>query len=141
MRKTFFEQWYHRHWFSSLPILLDLFSSYFLDTPTQTENGLQKYLWVVETLNHQHAGSNNTATVKILPWFSHAIQKYPGRNQREAAFAIIFLQYVREEGYNDCYCQEWEISTQHSQNKKRYKSFHWGCTFSKGTLLYLNGTY
>jgi len=22
MRKTFFEQWYHRHWFSSLPLIL-----------------------------------------------------------------------------------------------------------------------
>jgi len=28
----------------------------------------------------------------------------------------------------------------HSQ-KKRYKSCHWGCTFSKGTLLYLKGAY
>jgi len=25
--------------------------------------------------------------------------------------------------------------------KKRYKSCHWGCTFSKGTLLYLKGAY
>jgi len=30
--------------------------------------------------------------------------------------------------------------TIHSQ-KKRYKSCHWGCTFSKGTLLYLKGAY
>jgi len=25
--------------------------------------------------------------------------------------------------------------------RKRYKSCHWGCTFSKGTLLYLKGAY
>jgi len=30
--------------------------------------------------------------------------------------------------------------TEHSQ-KKRYKSCHWGGTFSKGTLLYLKGAY
>jgi len=29
---------------------------------------------------------------------------------------------------------------QHSQ-KRRYKSCHWGCTFSKGTLFYPKATY
>jgi len=33
------------------------------------------------------------------------------------------------------------IETAHSQEKKRHKSCHWGCTFSKGTLLYLMGAY
>jgi len=34
-----------------------------------------------------------------------------------------------------------EINRHYTLRKKRYKSSHWGCTFSKGTLLYPKAEY
>jgi len=60
---------------------------------------------------------------KHWTWFKYLsdiiLANYSNRFLFYYAFAIIFLPYVKEEGYNDCYCQEWEISTQPNTAWKR----------------------